>query len=417
MKLSRRSVIRFSGITAAMLALSGCTGTANSGFSISSFVKSLAGGSASSSSAASSTAASGAAASSAAESTVAASQAASSQIDAAYSQADLPAYDANPLTGEARTSDSRIVGVMVNNISNSQRQNARPQRGIGSADILIESKVEGGITRFCAVYSDADSIPEVGPMRSGRDQFLQLIMPWQALYYHDGESAPCTKFINVYNYSGLNIGGKSYFNTPTHAHVAHRDSRGRDVAYEHTEFTSGKEIKQAASNANISLKHSYDSTFFNFTDYRTGEVNTLSGKRSGQSVSITHSDNYKTSFKYDSWSKTYKMSMYSHADKAVSKTVDELTNTQLAFDNVLVCFASIAAYDGNSGDVQEVKYIEGGQAYLFTYGGVQTGRWEKASPEHPLYVYDDNGAQMQLNRGKTYLAIVDDDEWSNFSYR
>ena len=104
---------------------------------------------------------------------------------------------------------------MVNNISNTQRQNARPQRGIGSADLLIESKVEGGISRFCAVYYDANAIPEVGPLRSGRDQFLQLLMPWQALYYHDGESAPCTKFINVYNYSGLNIGGKSYFNTPT----------------------------------------------------------------------------------------------------------------------------------------------------------------------------------------------------------
>ncbi len=130
--------------------------------------------------------------------------------------------------------------------------------------------MEGGITRFCAVFHDADSIPEVGPLRSGRDQFLQLLMPCQALYYHDGESAACTKFISVYNYSGLNIGGKSYFNTPTHPHVAHRDSRGRNVAYEHTEFTSGKEIRQAASNAGIGLKYDYDTTFFRFADYRTG---------------------------------------------------------------------------------------------------------------------------------------------------
>ena len=50
-------------------------------------------------------------------------------------------------------------------------------------------------------------------------------------------------------------------------------------------------------------------------------------------------------------------------------------------------------------------------------GGVQHGRWEKASPEHPLRVYDKTGAEMLFNRGKTYLAIVDDDEWSNFSYQ
>ena len=51
------------------------------------------------------------------------------------------------------------------------------------------------------------------------------------------------------------------------------------------------------------------------------------------------------------------------------------------------------------------------------HGAVQHGRWEKASPEHPLLVYDKTGAQMLFNRGKTYLAIVDDDEWSNFSYQ
>ena len=61
--------------------------------------------------------------------------------------AALPVYDADVLTGQAHRTNGRIVGVMVNNISNSERQNARPQRGIGSADILIESKVEGGIPR------------------------------------------------------------------------------------------------------------------------------------------------------------------------------------------------------------------------------------------------------------------------------
>ena len=255
---------------------------------------------------------------------------------------------------------------MVNNISNTSRQNARPQRGLSSADLLIECKVEGGITRFCAVFHDADSIPEIGPLRSGRDQFLQLLMPYQALYYHDGESAACTKFINVYNYSGLNIGGKSYFNTPTHPHVAHRDSRGRDVAYEHTEFTSGKEIRQAASNAGIGLKYDYDATFFRFADYRTGEENAMQGAASGRTVSITHSDHYKTSFRYDPQSRTYKMQMYSRISGKFENTVDELNAKQLSFDNLLVCFAPIERYSGDSGDVQQVSYISGGDAYYFS---------------------------------------------------
>lgn len=413
MKVTRRTVLRLTGSVAASLALSSCS--ANStilGNNFSSWLQRALGGGSAASSASSEAAASSAAAS---ESPVVSPLPEGEQLDPGFGV--MPAYDADPLTGEVKRSNGRIVGVMVNNISNTTRQNARPQRGIGSADILIECKVEGGITRLCAVYHDADAIPEVGPLRSGRDQFLQLLMPYQALYYHDGESAACTKFISVYNYSGLNIGGKSYFNTPTHPHVAHRDSRGRDVAYEHTEFTSGKEIKQAAANAGISLKYDYDTTFFRFADYRTGEENTMQGTASGKTVSITHSDNYRTSFSYSRADSTYKMQMYSRLAGKFENTVDELTGKQLSFENLIVCFAPIAAYPGDSGDVQQVSYISGGEAYFFSRGGVQVGRWEKASPEHPLRILDKHGAEIVFNRGKTYLAMVDDDEWSNFSYQ
>ena len=402
MKISRRSVLHISGLAAAALALTGCSaaGSAALGGKLPDLLKSL-------------TKKGETAASSEAASDMAVTPPPEDEpLDPA-----LPEYDADILTGAARSTNSRPVAVMVNNIANSQRQNARPQRGIGSADLLIEAKVEGGITRLCAVFSDADSIPEVGPLRSGRDQFLQLLMPHQALYYHDGESIFCTQFINVYDYSGLNIGGKSYFNTPTHPHVAHRDSRGRNVAYEHTEFTSGAEIRKAAANAGIGLQYPYESTFFRFADYRTGAENTMRGTASGRTIRIVHSDNYKTSFSYSALSRTYKMQMYSHAAGGFENTVDELNGKQLSFDNLLICFAPIAAYPGDSGDVQQVSYISGGEAYFFSRGGVQVGRWEKASPEHPLKVYDDAGAELLFNRGKTYLAIVDDDEWSNFSYQ
>ena len=420
MKISRRSVLRYSGLTAALLALTGCSaspGSAILGGDLPDWMKSLFCGSAASSSASSEAAASSAAsAGEAAAGEAAASSAASSEAaSSAFSL--LPAYDADPLTGEARKSTGRMVGVMVNNIANSERQNARPQRGIGSADLLIESKVEGGITRLCAVFRDADTIPEVGPLRSGRDQFLQLLMPHQALYYHDGESIFCTQFINVYDYSGLNIGGKSYFNTPVHPHVAHRDSRGRDVAYEHTEFTSGTEIKQAAANAGIGLDYACDTTFFRFADYRTGAENAMKGTASGKSVSIVHSDHYKTSFSYNWFDHTYKMQMYSRISGQFEKAVDELTGKQLSFDNLAVCFAPIAAYPGDSGDVQQVSYISGGEVYFFSRGGMVRGTWQKASPEHPLRLFDESGAELIFNRGKTYLAIVDDDEWSNFSYQ
>ena len=149
----------------------------------------------------------------------------------------------------------------------------------------------------------------------------------------------------------------------------------------------------------------------------TDAVNELADEPSARSILITHSASYKTSFAYNSWNRNYKMSMYSNRTKKFEAAVDELTGKQLTFANVVVCFANIAAYAGDSHDVQEVQYVEGGQAYLFTSGGVQTGRWEKDHPTHPIRLYTDAGEEMTLNRGKTYFALVDNDEWSNFSYQ
>lgn len=395
MKITRRLMLRCSGAAAAALALMGASAQG----SLLDWLQKLFGEeSASSSSAASS------------------APAASSQAPAASSSAPaLPPYDADPLTGEAKRGRGRIVGVMVNNICNSARQNARPQRGLSAAPVLIESKVEGNISRLCALYSGAEGIPEVGPLRSGRDQFLQLIMPWQALYYHDGESVFCTQYVSQWDYAGLNIGGKGYFNTPTHPQVAHRDPRGGVVAYEHTEFTSGSEIRQAAQNAGIDLTYDYDATFFPFADYRTGETVLLDGCPGGRDVTVRHSANYQSAFHYSDPDQVYRMEMYSARTGRFEAAVDELNSQQLAFENLLVCFAPIAAYPGDSGDVQQVQYIAGGEAFYFTRGRVRPCQWSKLAPDLPLEVTD-NGQPVTFNRGRTYLAIVDEDERDAFVF-
>lgn len=117
MKLTRRQILRGSGVLATGFLLAGCSArSAALGSGWPAWLRRLLGMEEGASSAASSGAASSAASSSAASSAPA-----------------LPPYLADPLTGEARSADTRIVGIMVNNISNSTRQNARPQRGLSDA--------------------------------------------------------------------------------------------------------------------------------------------------------------------------------------------------------------------------------------------------------------------------------------------
>ena len=131
-KITRRTVLRASGLAAASLALSGCApaGSACVGNGFSDWLKQTFG---------KDSAASSESAEAAAPDAGTPDAGAASELPAESADTSLPAYNADPLTGEPRRSNGRMVGVMVNNISNTQRQNARPQRGIGSADLLIES--------------------------------------------------------------------------------------------------------------------------------------------------------------------------------------------------------------------------------------------------------------------------------------
>ena len=138
MMSARRSVLHVSGLAAAALALTGCSasGSAALGGSLPSLHKGLLG--------------KGEAAASSAPSEASSEMAASSLPEVAPpapGPSALPDYDADLLTGIGRSTNSRPVAVMVNNIANSQRQTARPQRGIGSADLLNEAEVEGGLSR------------------------------------------------------------------------------------------------------------------------------------------------------------------------------------------------------------------------------------------------------------------------------
>ncbi|NDB18665.1 MAG: DUF3048 domain-containing protein [Actinobacteria bacterium] len=84
--------------------------------------------------------------------------------------ARTPKVTYSPLSGMPVTSpDQRVLVVKVENTAP-----ARPQLGLSEADIVFVEEVEGGITRFAAVYSSQR--PEtVGPVRSARITDPQLV--------------------------------------------------------------------------------------------------------------------------------------------------------------------------------------------------------------------------------------------------
>lgn len=327
-----------------------------------------------------------------------------------------PPYDPAVLTGLPKDADypegQRITAIMVNNISNTSYQQARPQNGLSEADVLIEIKVEGGITRFCALYTDYRDLPEICPVRSARDQFFQLILPLQPIYVHIGESVVQTQYVKDYSYQNMDVDLGEMANVP-------RDQSKGNVATEHTAYTNGEYLQEAIDAMNIDTRRDYTSTLFDFVNYNE-PARVLTGDNA-LGISIQHSQSYRTYFDWDATAGKYLMSQYSYAARDILPSTDANNGEQLAFDNVIVLFTDFSVYPdpGGSGyDLQKVDYTFGGVGYYFNGGKAESIRWKKGAPQEALFLVDAEGNEtsVKVNPGKTYLAVVDLEEAPNFSY-
>ncbi|WP_177563096.1 DUF3048 domain-containing protein [Allofournierella sp.] len=331
-------------------------------------------------------------------------------------------YEANVLTGYEKNLDypegQRITAVMVNNLTT-----CRPQRGLSAAQMLFEIKVEGGITRFMALFNDYNEIPTIGPVRSARDQFFRLVLPWQPLYVHIGQSVVQKQYIENYDYDEWNLEGnfdsKLYFRDKNR-----RNWAGNTVATEHTAYTSGELIADYISRKEVDDRRSYNSTFFNFVDYRdpayipTGEHLKDGADPIAERVTIRHSQSYRTRFDYDPTLGQYKMAQYYSSAGNYRDTVDENNDQQLTFDNLIVLFTDIHVYPGHEAkDLQEAIYEWGGVGY-YCYGGkIELIRWQKGTDLEALrLVTFDTEEPFYINCGKSYVTVVDQDELGNFKW-
>lgn len=105
-----------------------------------------------------------------------------------------------PLTGmpaDDPLEDQPVVSVKIENTPA-----ARPLAGIEAADLVYEQIVEGGVTRFAALFHS--QLPdEVGPIRSGRLVDVPLLEPWSSVMVYSGARDDVTQALRRANHIGL----------------------------------------------------------------------------------------------------------------------------------------------------------------------------------------------------------------------
>lgn len=300
--------------------------------------------------------------------------------------ADAEVLTVNPVTGEPLADGvekgTRPVAVMIDNAAK-----ALPQRGVASADAIVEMITEGGITRLMALYSNPAAIPRVGPVRSARDQHLQVALPLNSLVAHIGTSVYASNLLNVYGYQtidGLYLGSTSYW---------FDESRKRDQGYavERCWYTDAALVSAGVDAIGAS---------------RTGKGYTLlpfaSAKRELSGIdapdaSFSFSDQTAVGFAYQAETGKYLKTQNGAAH------VDELDGSQLAFDNVLILFAQV----GLKEDAYCSDYdMSGGTGWYLCGGKAVKLTWEKGAPESPITLKTEDGQELEVNPGRSYLGFV-----------
>ena len=89
-----------------------------------------------------------------------------------------------------------------------------------------------------------------------------------------------------------------------------------------------------------------------------------------------------------------------------NKHVDGKTGEQLSFTNVFVLETSISVRDKVGHKSLNWQGTGSSKGYYISNGAVQKIRWSQSSENSYLKFYDENGKELEINRGKSYIAYT-----------
>ena len=298
-----------------------------------------------------------------------------------------------PLTGEEPQDEAVLdrpaVAVKIENASV-----AYPLSGLEKADVVYEEAVEGGVTRFMAIYHCTDAA-KAGPVRSARAIDPAIMIPTTRILAFSGANEPVMQALGD---------SEVVIVDEDSAETAMRRIERPGISLEHTLYanTGGsrkvgqKEFDEAPSGDGF-------------------EFGELEGKtKKATTVQIDFSA--ATSITYEFQGDRYLRSQ--GGEPFVAET-----GKQIAVDNVLVeehevNFSEIEDVAGNP-SLEIADETGSGRAVLFRDGKAVVGTWTREELEGLVRFETKSGDTMLLTPGSTWIHLVPSqkgDVKGSFSY-
>jgi len=329
---------------------------------------------------------------------------------------DLPKTEPCPLNGTLYSKQQkdwwekhRPVGIMIEN-----HQEARPQSGLSSADVLYEAVAEGGITRFLAMFY-CNNGEQVGPIRSARTYFLDFISEYGAnpLYVHVGganQPGPADALSQIKDYGWVGLNDMNQFSIGFPTFWRDYDRLGHPVSTEHTMYSTTEKLLQFAATSRKLTAADADGVTWTkgFIPYSLKDDAPTSQRPPSQKIHLefwTTDPSYGVDWTYEPIANVYKRSNggLAHTDFNNKK--------QLTAKNIIVLtMIETNANDGYENNQHLLYRTKGvGKANIFMDGRETIGTWRKDGRTARTLLFDGDGTSIKFDRGTIWFEILPTD--------
>ena len=296
----------------------------------------------------------------------------------------------SPLTGKFITQEQwllrprRVISFKIdNNIT------ARPQSGIQDADLIFEILVEGGMTRFLAVFLDSTS-DYLGPVRSARPTDPTLIKPFSSTLVVSGATEG---LIPAIRQLGVNVLEEQ--KSPSMFRISSRNAP-------HNLYADTELVRNIIDEKGYIFLQPGPSPIFQFGyDQSNWSID-------GSKITIKYSDETTIIWKLDNTTYSrFIVDAYSDSDDP------EAHNwiSQDGFDSEILQTETIIVIQGvqyrdEATTLPSILTVGLGPVFVFNNGQMIEGTWRRSDIDDPFDLFDSYGEPIIIPPGKQWIYIL-----------
>jgi hypothetical protein len=294
-------------------------------------------------------------------------------------ESDVPA-SLNGTEADEELINRRVAAVKIDN-----HPRARPHVNLNEADVVYEILVEGGITRFIALYHTTD-FEKVGPNRSGRPTDSDVLKPLDPVFQISGAQGWVK---NIFKADGINVLYDNGVST-------YRDKSRKAP---HNLFANTYKMRELADENGWSDEN--PGNLFLFGEAPSSGV-------SAESISMSFSNHPPATWEWDG-----ERYLRSH-DTTPHETINPDGDTEQVSADVVVALKveEFIMKDpvSNGTSLPTAVTVGEGDAIVFYNGEVVEGTWSREKDSDKIVLSNEDGSAMVIPAGRLWIALVPDDQ-------